>query len=206
MQYFLWFSVSCCFTRFSEVFGLFFWWRQSAAGRSPKCASCQGGWGERSCPRSATAIHSVAADRTANLPIGRRTLKPLCYCSVVFGWFRVLVWYTEIHIRIHFIYKLFSECWRGGPYDDKWASFSCTCPNLWPKLLAALLFYNLIFLNNFLPGYAKNAYNQLGFSNVTWTTANLPRQMLTTKLFTMHLAMIGFWKLWVVWRSIFLTC
>jgi len=57
-----------------------FWWRQLAAGRSLKCASCRGGWGERSCPRSVTAIHSVAADRPPNLPIGRRTLKPLCYC------------------------------------------------------------------------------------------------------------------------------
>jgi len=31
-------------------------------------------WGERSCPRSATAIHSVAVDRTPNLPIERRKL------------------------------------------------------------------------------------------------------------------------------------
>jgi len=35
-------------------------------------------------------------------------------------------------------------------------------------------------------------------ANVTCTTANLPRQMLTAKLFTMHLAMIGFRKLRVV--------
>jgi len=34
--------------------------------------------------------------------------------------------------------------------------------------------------------------------NVTCTTANLPRQMLTTKLFTMHLAMVGFRKLRVM--------
>ena len=70
---------------FQEGAGLFelnsfFWWRHLVAGRSLKYASCRGGWGERSCPRSATAIHSVAADRTPNLPIGRRTLKPLCYC------------------------------------------------------------------------------------------------------------------------------
>jgi len=44
------------------------------AGRSLKFASCRGGWGERSCPRSATAIHSVFVDQTPNLPIGRRTL------------------------------------------------------------------------------------------------------------------------------------
>jgi len=45
-----------------------------AAGQSLNCASCWGDWGERSCPRSATAIHSVAVDRTPNLPIRRRTL------------------------------------------------------------------------------------------------------------------------------------
>jgi len=33
--------------------------------------------------------------------------------------------------------------------------------------------------------YTKNAYNQHGFSNVTYTTA-LPRQMPTTKLPTIH--------------------
>ena len=42
-------------------------------------------------------------------------------------------------------------------------------------------------------------------ANVTCTTANLLSQMLTTKLFAMHLAMIGFRKLRVVWRSITLT-
>jgi len=33
-------------------------------------------------------------------------------------------------------------------------------------------------------------------ANVTCTTASVPR--LTTKLFTMHFAMVGFKKLWVV--------
>jgi len=33
------------------------------AGRSVNCASCWGGWGERSCPRYVTAIYSVAVDR-----------------------------------------------------------------------------------------------------------------------------------------------
>ena len=42
-------------------------------------------------------------------------------------------------------------------------------------------------------------------ADVTWTTASLPRQMLTTKLFIMHFARIGFRKLQVVWRSISLT-
>ena len=51
-----------------------FWRRQLAAGLSLNCASCRGNWGECSFPRSATAIHSVAVDRTPNLPTGRRTL------------------------------------------------------------------------------------------------------------------------------------
>jgi len=51
-----------------------FWWRQLAVGRSLKFAHCRDDWGERSCPRSATAISSVAMDRKPNLPIGRRTL------------------------------------------------------------------------------------------------------------------------------------
>jgi len=34
--------------------------------------------------------------------------------------------------------------------------------------------------------------------DVTCTTVSLPRQMLTTKIFTMHLATVGFRKLWVV--------
>ena len=35
-------------------------------------------------------------------------------------------------------------------------------------------------------------------ANVTCTTASLPKQMLTTKLFTMHFAVVGFRKIWVV--------
>jgi len=35
-------------------------------------------------------------------------------------------------------------------------------------------------------------------ASVTCTTASVPRQMLTTKLYTMHFAMVGFKKLWVV--------
>jgi len=41
--------------------------KQLAAGQSLKFASCRGGWDEPSYPRSATAIHSVAVDRTPNL-------------------------------------------------------------------------------------------------------------------------------------------
>ena len=49
-----------------------FWW-QLAAGGSLNCASRRSGWGE--CSRNATAIHSVAGDRSPNLLIERRT----CY-------------------------------------------------------------------------------------------------------------------------------
>jgi len=35
-------------------------------------------------------------------------------------------------------------------------------------------------------------------ANVTCPTVSFPRQVLTTKLFTMHLATVGFRKLWVV--------
>ena len=42
-------------------------------GRSMNNTPRQDGWGERSSPRSATVIHSVAEDRTPNLRIGRRT-------------------------------------------------------------------------------------------------------------------------------------
>ena len=55
----------------------------------------------------------------------------------------------------------------------------------WLKSLGTQLVYNKIFLNNLLLGYIKYAYNQRG-ANVTYTTASLPRQMLTTKLSTMH--------------------
>jgi len=89
-----------------------------------------------------------------------------------------------------------------GSYDVQWASFSCTFPTLWPKPLATQLVYNLIFLNNFLFVYAKNAYNQHGFSKRYLHNSQRTKEMLTTKLFTMHLAMIGFRKLRVVWRSI----
>jgi len=42
-------------------------------------------------------------------------------------------------------------------------------------------------------------------TKVTCTTVSLPSQMLTSKLFTMHFAMVGFRKLWVVWRLNSLT-
>ena len=67
--------------------------------------------------------------------------------------------------------------------------------------------YYTIFLNYFLLDYTKNADNQRGFNDVTFTTASLPRQMLTTKQPTNHFVMIGLdnTKLCVVWRSLSLT-
>jgi len=65
----------------------------------------------------------------------------------------------------------------------------------WLKPLATQLVYNLSFLNDFLPGYTKNAYNQRRFSKPYLHNSQLTRQMLTTKLFTMHFAVVGFRKL-----------
>jgi len=42
--------------------------QQMATGQSLKFASCWGDWGERSCPRSATAIYSVAVDSSVASP------------------------------------------------------------------------------------------------------------------------------------------
>jgi len=55
------------------MFFILFWRRQLAACQCLKCASYRDSLGERSCPRSTTAIHSVAVDRTLNPPIERRT-------------------------------------------------------------------------------------------------------------------------------------
>jgi len=112
----------------------------------------------------------------------------------------------EIHIRIHFHFLFFLSV-------SKWASYGGQCPpSATFPILAEIsryaigLHYSIIFLNDFLLDYTKNAY-QGGFSNVTYTTASLPRQMLTTKLSTTHFKMIGLdnRKLWVVGRSISLT-
>jgi len=131
------------------------------------------------------------------------SVKLLLFASldVVFRLFRVLKWKPTCWCI--FISKLFLNVGEGPPAVVS-GPLSATFPT-WLKPLATQLVYNLIFLNNFLIGYTKSAYNQSGFSNATYTTASLPRQMLTTKLFTMHFPMVGFSKLWVVWRSISLT-
>jgi len=122
----------------------------------------------------------------------------------VFRWFRVLVGlYRNPHPDTLSFLKFFLNVGE-GPLRWPVGLFQLRFP-AWPKPLARQLVYNLFFLSNFLLGFPKNTYNQRGFSNVTWTTASLPRQMLTTKLFTMHFAMVGFRKLWVVWRLISLT-
>ena len=93
----------------SVFFLLNFWWRQLAAGRSLDWASSRGGWDERSCPRSATAIHSVAVDRTPDLPIWRWTLNHCHrFCVVSFrkhgtliGWLIYPIWRsTKAYIKI----------------------------------------------------------------------------------------------------------
>jgi len=124
------------------------------------------------------------------------------FSTVVFRWFRVLV-YRNPHPNTLSFLNLFLNV---GEDPVRWpvGLFQLRFPP-WLKPLATQLVYNLIFLNNFLLGCTKNAYNQRGFNNVTWTTASLPRQTLTTKLFTTHFATVGFRKLWVVWRLISLT-
>jgi len=67
----------------------------------------------------------------------------------------------------------------------------------------------MILHNNFLFDYNRNACNQSGFSNVTYATASLPRQLPTTKLPKMHFAVTGLvniklW-LWLVGTAMSLT-
>jgi len=58
---FRWLTWRVCDSTRHLVWALFyFWWSQLAAGRSLKFTSYPVSWDERSCPRSATAIHSVA--------------------------------------------------------------------------------------------------------------------------------------------------
>jgi len=60
--------------RCANNFFLSFWRRRLAACQRRKYVSHLGSLGERSFPRSATAIHSVAVDRAPNLSVERRTL------------------------------------------------------------------------------------------------------------------------------------
>jgi len=74
------------FETYLVYFLIWFWWRQLAAGRSLKFASCRVGWRERSGPRSAgAAIHSVALDRTPDFPHPTTESSPP-QLSLLFQW------------------------------------------------------------------------------------------------------------------------
>ena len=53
-------EINTCTRGKKRIFEFWFWWLQLVAYRSLKFAPSRGGWGERSCPRSATAILSMA--------------------------------------------------------------------------------------------------------------------------------------------------
>jgi len=57
------------------LFGFFSWWRTAISGMF----FLLGGWGERSCPISATESHEMGVDRPSKLSIERRTLLPASY-------------------------------------------------------------------------------------------------------------------------------
>jgi len=76
----IWLLISkMLFSPSQKVCVLFFiiWFSVTAVGCRLNSASWPGGWGDRSCPRNATVIHSVAVNRTHNLPIEMRT--PYCW-------------------------------------------------------------------------------------------------------------------------------
>jgi len=58
----------------------------------PSLKYFQGYWDERSCPRSAAVIHSVALDRTPNFPTERGTLYHWATTTPVFQKFFVFLW------------------------------------------------------------------------------------------------------------------
>jgi len=84
---------------------------------------------------------------------------------------------------------IFSGCWQ---VCLRWPEslLQLRSPS-WLKHLVMLQVHNFIFLNYFLLDCTNNAYNQRGFSNVTYTTVSLPRQILTAMLPTMHFAKVG---------------
>ena len=77
-------------------------WRYLTLDQSLKFASYRGGWGERSRPRSATAIHTAAVGRTPNLPIERRTLH---------HWLVPAPWRKLVHVIWHFAMRKM-PAWR----------------------------------------------------------------------------------------------
>ena len=71
--------------------------------------------------------------------------------------------YIEIHIRTHFHFQTFFWMLARGPLRWPVCLFQLRFPP-WLKPLATQLVYNIIFLNDVLLGYAKNAYNQRRFT------------------------------------------
>jgi len=123
------------------------------------------------------------------------------FWTVVFRWFRALVYRNPHPDKLSFLNFFLNV--GGGPLRLPVGLFQLRFPP-WLKPLARQLVHNLIFLNNVLLSYTKNACNQRGFSRRYLHNNQLAKATLTTKLFTMHLAMVGFGKLWVVWRLIYL--
>ena len=68
-------------------------------GRSLINAFCRGGWGERSCLRSATASHSVVVVRTPNFPIGHSRLLFICLYVSVKAW-ELTLHFVNSHVEI----------------------------------------------------------------------------------------------------------
>ena len=125
------------------------------------------------------------------------------FWTVVFRQFRVLV-YINPHLDTLSFLNIFLMLAR-GPLPWPVSLFQLRFPPWLKPLGTQLVYCNLIFLNNFLLGYTKNAENNMDSANVNCTTVSSPRPMLATTLFTTHFAMVGFRKSWVVWRLISLT-
>jgi len=104
----------------------------------------------------------------------------------------ILGFSIEINIRIHFHFSTFFWVSESAPSTVASGPPSATFPTVAETYSYATGLQLKIFLSNFLLNYTENAYHQRGFSNATYTTASLPRQMLTPKQSTMHFAMAGF--------------
>jgi len=103
------------------IFWIDFWWWRLAAGRSLRSASCRGGWGERSCPSSATAFWSVAVDRTPTFQLrsglSSTELSPLKFflfhrdSQTIFSTCVNAMWNAHVKVSTH----LSSVGFRAGP-------------------------------------------------------------------------------------------
>jgi len=124
------------------------------------------------------------------------------FWTVVSQWFRVLV---NSHLDTLSFLNFFLNVGVGLSTVAS-GLLSATFPTL-TNTSSSPTDYNLIFLNNFLLGYTllKILIIIVDSANFTCTTVSLPSQMLTRKVLTMHFAMVGFKKLWIVWRLNYLT-